>query len=238
MISKEDFEKLKAKEKILKEASNILRVEDKDLPRVIKRFLDEIKEMKSSILKDLNEKILNCKECELFKNRRNAVPGEGNLNAKIMFIGLGPGREEDIQGRPFVGAAGKFLNELLEMVGLKREDVYITNIVKCLPPNNQPSEESIKKCTSLYLDKQIEIIRPKIIVTLGEIATKYILEKFNIKYVSMNYHHGKIYKVRNLNTEIEIVCMFHPASALYNRELRDVIINDWKKWKEERLKEL
>lgn len=223
-MDREKFESLKKKEKILREAASVLRVEDKDLPRVIKRFLSEINEMRN----EFENKIKNCKACELYQYRKNAVPGEGSFNSKIMIIGLGPGKEEDLQGRPFVGRAGMFLNELLEMVGLKREEVYITNVVKCIPPNNMPTENSIKVCTELYLKKQIELINPKIIIALGEIAVRYLLENFtNVKYTSMNDLHGKVFNVNSLKFNFKIVCMFHPASALYNVELKNVIKKDW-----------
>ncbi|MEM5820869.1 MAG: uracil-DNA glycosylase, partial [Candidatus Aenigmatarchaeota archaeon] len=142
-------------------------------------------------------------------------------------IGLGPGKEEDLQGRPFVGAAGKFLNELLEMVGIKREDVYITNVVKCIPPNNKPSDKQIAICTSLYLDNQIELIKPRLIITLGEIATRYIFEKNGKKFVNMGVH-GKVFEFK----KYFVLPMFHPASALYNPNLREIIISDWLKNKD------
>ncbi|MEM4772734.1 MAG: uracil-DNA glycosylase [Nanoarchaeales archaeon] len=182
---------------------------------------------KEKLISEINEKIKICKLCDLYKIRKNAVPGEGNINSKIMLIGLGPGKDEDIQGRPFVGAAGKFLNELLNLVGIKREEVYITNVVKCIPPNNKPNEHQIFICTSNYLDKQIEVIKPRLIITLGEIATKYIFEKNGKKFVNMSVH-GKIFEFKNYF----VLPMFHPASALYNPSLKEKIINDWLKNKE------
>ena len=122
-------------------------------------------------LAEINQEIKKCNSCPLFKGRKQAVPGSGNENADIMFIGEGPGATEDEQGLPFVGAAGKFLEEMLGTIGLKRDDVYITNIVKCRPPGNrdpEPSEKDI--CTKLFLDRQIEEMKPKIIITLGRHA--------------------------------------------------------------------
>lgn len=182
---------------------------------------------KKKIIEEISKKIKICNLCELHKIRKNAVPGEGNVNSKIMIIGLGPGREEDIQGRPFVGAAGKFLNELLSIVGIKREEIYITNVVKCIPPNNKPTEKQVFICTSNYLDKQIEIIKPRLIITLGELATKYIFEKNEKKFVNMSVH-GKIFEFKNYF----VLPMFHPASALYNPKLKETIINDWQKNRE------
>ncbi|MCS7123784.1 MAG: uracil-DNA glycosylase, partial [Candidatus Aenigmarchaeota archaeon] len=179
-------------------------------------------------MKEIEEKIKNCRACELHLYRKNAVPGEGNYKAKIMLVGLGPGKDEDLQGRPFVGKAGKFLDKLLEMVGIKREDVFITNIVKCIPPNNMPTENSIKTCTDFYLKKQIEFINPKIIIALGEIAVKYFVENFlNVKYTNMSDLHGKVFNINNLRFKFKLICMFHPASALYNAELKEVIEKDW-----------
>ncbi|MCD6483037.1 MAG: uracil-DNA glycosylase [Candidatus Aenigmarchaeota archaeon] len=183
---------------------------------------------KQQLMEELEEKIKVCKACSLWQNRTNAVPGEGNLNAKIMLIGLGPGYWEDQKGRPFVGKAGQLLNQLLESVGLKRENVYITNVVKCIPPNNRPTEEQIATCTSLYLKKQIEIISPKIIITLGEIATRWVFLRYGLKYTSMGKLHGKPIKVSNIFGVLTIIPMYHPASALYNPQLKDILFDDWK----------
>jgi len=144
----------------------------------------------------MNEEIKNCKRCNLWKTRNNIVIGEGSLNADIMFIGEAPGYYEDKQGRPFVGKAGKILDELLNSVELKREEIYITNILKCRPPGNRdPLPEEIKACTP-YLDRQIEIIKPKKICTLGNFATNYIFSSFGLKPESIGKIHGKVFKAR------------------------------------------
>jgi len=145
-----------------------------------------------------------------------------------MLVGLGPGREEDKFGRPFVGRAGMFLNELLSLAGLKRSDVYITNVMKCFLPNNQATEQQIKACTP-YLDRQIEIIKPKIIITLGNVATTYIFKKFGLKVESISRVHGKVFEVSTLLGKIKIIPMYHPATALYNPRMKDVLREDWKK---------
>ena len=163
----------------------------------------------------------------MWRKRKNVVFGEGNISSKIMIIGLGPGKEEDKQGRPFVGKAGKFLNDLLSYAGLKREEIYITNIVKCIPPNNMPTKEEIKTCTSLFLDKQIEIINPKIILCLGNIAKDYIFEKFGIENKPMNKVHGKVFRVKGKI----IIPLHHPATALYRPDKKDILIQDWKNLK-------
>jgi len=183
-------------------------------------------------LLELEKQVENCKACDLWKKRKHPVFGEGPENAKVMLIGLGPGYWENQKGRPFVGAAGKFLNELLSLAELKREDVYITNVVKCYLPENKVTEEEVKVCTSLYLDKQIEIIKPKIIITLGNVATEYIFKKFNLPLTSMNKLHGKSFIVSNLFLQAKIIPMYHPAAGLRNPGLRSTIEEDWKIIKE------
>ncbi|MHA1505657.1 MAG: type-4 uracil-DNA glycosylase [Candidatus Asgardarchaeia archaeon] len=179
----------------------------------------------------LNEEVKNCKKCPLWKSRKNAVPGEGNLEPIVMLIGEAPGRQEDIQGRPFVGAAGKLLDENLKKIGISREEVYITNVVKCRPPGNRdPTELEIQIC-SKYLDRQIDLIKPKIIVTLGNHSTKYILEKFGFKHRGISREHGKVYKVDTLYQRFYIMPIYHPAAALYNRGLEGVLEGDFLKLK-------
>lgn len=164
----------------------------------------------------IEKEIKMCKKCPLHKTRKNAVPGEGGNRKKIMFVGEAPGRREDELGRPFVGAAGKFLDELLNSIGLSREDVYITNIVKCRPPGNRdPTELEIKIC-SPYLDRQINILNPRIICPLGRFSTKYILEKYGFEMESISKVQGKIYRA----DKILILPMYHPAAALYHQYLK------------------
>jgi DNA polymerase len=147
------------------------------------------------------------------------VPGEGPTNAQILFVGEAPGYNEDIQGEPFVGRAGMFLNELLKSVQLERGEVFITNIVKCRPPNNRDPEATEIAACKKYLDKQIEILEPKIIVTLG----KHSLNKF-LPGQKIGLHHGKSQVV---DGQI-ILPLYHPAAALHNGSLRNVILNDFK----------
>lgn len=164
--------------------------------------------------------------------RTNAVPGSGNYDAKIMFVGEAPGYWEDQKGLPFVGRAGKVLDELLAEISLKREDVYITNIVKCRPPNNRdPDEDEIKAC-SPYLDRQIDIIRPKVIVPLGRHSMSYLLRKFGFEPEPISRIHGKVFEARTLFGKIIIMPMYHPAVALYRPQLREELRNDFKKLKE------
>jgi len=183
--------------------------------------------------RELEKEIVNCKKCPLYLTRKNAVPGEGDLRSPIMFIGEAPGRNEDIEGRPFVGAAGRLLDSLLESIGLRREKVYITNIVKCRPPNNRdPRPEEIKAC-SPYLDRQIAYIKPKLIVTLGRHSTKYLLEKNGFAFRSILKIHGRIYSIKVGKSVIKLIPTLHPAAALYNPKLLKILKEDFNKIKDE-----
>jgi len=183
---------------------------------------------KSAKLKEVAEKVRKCKKCELWKTRTNAVPGEGNPDAKIMFIGEAPGKNEDLYGIPFCGRAGAVLDQLLSEIGLKREDVFITNVLKCRPPGNRdPKPEEIAAC-SPYLDEQIKIINPKIIVTLGNYATSYILNKFGFKAENISKVRGKVFKVTTLLTALKIIPTYHPATSLYRPPLRENLREDFK----------
>jgi uracil-DNA glycosylase family 4 len=181
----------------------------------------------------LIEEIMNCRKCPLYKYRKNPVPGEGRRDAEIMFVGEAPGAREDETGRPFVGAAGKLLTELIEgVLGIKRSDVYITNIVKCRPPNNRdPTEEEIAAC-SPYLLRQIRLIKPKIIVALGRYSAKFLFEKAGIKWRNMRVMHGKIYDAVVEGLKVKIMATYHPAAALYYPKLRPELEYDFKKLKD------
>jgi DNA polymerase len=158
--------------------------------------------------------------------------GEGNEHAQVMFIGEAPGYYEDVEGRPFVGAAGRFLNELLSEANLKRTDVFITNILKCRPPNNrEPLPEEIEKCTP-WLEEQIRAVRPKVIVTLGNYAGNFIFSRAGLEFYGITRHHGKPHEVSLLGINIRVYPTFHPASALYHGEYRTLLIKDFKKLKE------
>lgn len=179
------------------------------------------------IIEEINKEIRKCKKCRLYLSRKKPVPGEGNINASIMLIGEAPGYFEDLQGKPFVGQAGKILDELLSIANLNRERVFITNIVKCRPPNNRiPKNDEINSCKK-YLEKQIEIINPKVIITLGNISTKYIFNKFRLKLKSMSNIHGKIFDVTEY--KIKIIPLYHPAAALYNPKIEKIMKDDWRK---------
>ena len=173
-----------------------------------------------SELTELYKEIRACRKCILSQGRTNAVPGEGPEHADILFIGEGPGFHEDRQGRPFVGAAGKYLEELLERIGLKREEVYIANVVKCRPPGNRdPLPEEIEACRP-YLDKQIDLIRPRLIITLGRFSMHRYFPGASITRI-----HGQPKRVGNMI----YYPMFHPAAALHQPKWRNVVDEDFLK---------
>ena len=186
---------------------------------------------KKTLMHGIEEKIRNCQKCPLGKLRTNAVPGSGNYGARVMFVGEAPGYWENKKGLPFVGRAGKVLDELLEEIGLNRDEVYITNIVKCRPPENRdPTEDEIKAC-SPYLDRQIDIIRPKVIVPLGRHSMGYILRKFGFEPGPISKIHGKTFEAHTLFGKIVIMPMYHPAAALYKPPLREELRRDFAKLK-------
>jgi DNA polymerase len=161
---------------------------------------------------------------ELAKQATQLVIGDGNLNADIVFIGEAPGKNEDLQGLPFVGAAGKFLNEMLAAAGLDRSDVFITNIVKYRPPNNRDPLPSEKAAFWPYLLKQLQIIDPKVVITLGRHSMEYFLPDAKIGEV-----HGQPKRIGFGDHKIVIMPLFHPAAALYNGSLRQTLIDDFLK---------
>lgn len=187
---------------------------------------------KEEKMRKLEERIRACRKCPLGELRTNAVPGSGSYDAEIMFVGEAPGYWEDQKGLPFVGRAGKLLDELLAEIGLRREDVYITNIVKCRPPENRdPTEEEIRAC-SPYLDMQIDIIRPKVIVPLGRHSMGYIMKKFGFQPEPISKIHGKVFEARTLFGRIVIMPTYHPAAALYKPPLREELRADFRRLKE------
>ena len=170
-----------------------------------------------SELKALAAEVAQCTQCLLHRGRNRTVPGEGPEKAEIMFIGEAPGFHEDQQGRPFVGAAGKFLEELLGSIGLTREDVFIANVIKCRPPGNRdPLPEEIEACRP-FLDRQIELIQPKLVVTLGRFSMARAFPKARISRI-----HGQPRKVGG----VLYYPMYHPAAALHQPSLRSVIGED------------
>lgn len=176
-------------------------------------------------LEDVRREAERCIRCDLHKTRTNVVFGEGKEDADIMFIGEGPGYWEDQKGRPFVGDAGKILTQLIESLGLSREDVYITNVVKCRPPGNRtPTDDEARSC-AWFLDRQIELIDPKLIVCLGRTAAQRILGR----PVSMNREHGNL--VEHHGRKVFIT--YHPAACLYGKGVREKIEEDFGKLRDE-----
>lgn len=159
---------------------------------------------------------------ELAASATRLVIGDGNLDAEIVFIGEAPGKNEDEQGLPFVGAAGKFLNEMLAQAGLVRGDVYITNIVKYRPPNNRDPLPEEKKAFWPYLVRQLDIINPKVIVTLGRHSMEYFLPDAKISLI-----HGEAKRITFGDRKLVIVPLYHPAAALYNGGMRQTLIDDF-----------
>ena len=169
------------------------------------------------------------KNTEICRNCKNVVIGKGNLKASILFVGESPGRNEDEQGLPFVGAAGKNLDKLLGEVGLNLNEIYVTNILKCRPPENRnPSKEEIEAHTP-WLKKQIREMKPKVICSLGNYATKFFLSGGNVSLIDkqegITKLHGKPLNINFNNLQIKLIPLFHPAAIIYNRKL----LGEWEK---------
>jgi len=180
---------------------------------------------KQEQLKNLNDRMMKCSQCALRSGCTQVVPGEGSADAEIMFIGEGPGQKEDELGRPFVGAAGKFLDEMLGIINLKRKDVYIANVVKCRPPQNRdPLPEEAAECWP-WLIEQIRIIQPKLIVTLGRHSMERFLPNQKISQI-----HGRAMRreIDDIGKQV-FYTLYHPAAALYNGSMRELLIKDFKR---------
>lgn len=191
---------------------------------------------KQAQLDKVQQKIKDELVCPLKDAATNLVFGKGNPDAQILFIGEAPGHKEDLQGIPFVGAAGKELDKLLYSIGLTIDDVYIANILKYRPPNNRdPTDEDIARHTP-YLVEQIKIIKPKVIVTLGNFATKFVLAGFDIAKMKdipgMTQVHGKARQINVDGLKLTVMPIFHPAAMLYKPPLRKVLEEDFQKIKE------
>ncbi len=179
---------------------------------------EEKKQLAEATMAQIANEVAICQRCLLHHSRKLSVPGEGPVNAEIMFIGEGPGFHENEQGRPFVGAAGKYLEELLEKIKFRREDVFIGNVVKCRPPNNRdPLPDELTACSD-YLERQIQVISPKVIVTLGRYSMARFLPNAKISDV-----HGQSYRIKGHL----VVPMFHPAAALHQPSLKISIERDF-----------
>ena len=193
------------------------------------------KEEKRKLMSAIKDEILNLTTSPLYdervKNKAFPVIGEGSHDAQIFFIGEAPGKNEAKTGRPFCGASGKMLDKLLAGVNLNREEVYITNIVKDRPPENRdPSPEEIE-IYGPFLDRQIEIIQPKIIATLGRYAMNYVLGRFGLEHKirPIGQNHGKVIKANFSYGVVKIIPLYHPAAALYNGSMRGILEEDFKR---------
>lgn len=179
---------------------------------------------KSSSFLSLKESILHCQKCPLFQERKNAVPGEGSLEAELFFVGEAPGHDEDVRGQPFVGRAGQLLTKIINAMGFQRQEVYITNVIKCRPPQNRtPYKKEIEQCAP-YLLEQIEMINPKVIVTLGKVAADFFIESD----LSMSLLRGNFYEFK----KIRVMPTFHPSYIIRNegnREIKKMVWEDMKK---------
>jgi DNA polymerase len=179
---------------------------------------------KEPVYSSLTERILGCQKCPLWRGRTHAVPGEGNIKTELMFVGEAPGRDEDIKGRPFVGKAGQLLTKIIEAMHFKREDVYITNVVKCRPPENRtPQRQEVEACRN-YLQEQLEMIKPKVVVALGKVAADFFIES----RAGMTALRGNFYQVG----AIQVMPTFHPSYLVRNegnKILKRMVWDDMKK---------
>lgn len=175
----------------------------------------------------IRAEISSCSRCPLYRSRTKVVPGEGNLYSNIMLLGEAPGRAEDEEGRPFVGAAGRLLSKLIEETGLRREDLFITNVVKCRPPGNrEPKLDEIAAC-SYFTDRIIALVNPSAIVALGNFAGYYLFEvKGGSKWMGVVRMRGKAYKLSIMGARRVLIATYHPAAALYNPQLYGTLRED------------
>lgn len=189
---------------------------------------------KTDELKKIRDEIIVLKQSPLYayrtENKFFPVIGEGSHEAKIMFVGEAPGENEAKTARPFCGASGKFLDELLASIGVERKSVYVTNLVKDRPPGNRDPEPPEISLYGPFLDRQIEIIQPKVIATLGRHSMKYIFEKYGLSAAlsSVSKIHGNAYTGKAPYGDVTVIALYHPAAALYNGSLRDVMKEDFK----------
>jgi len=175
---------------------------------------------KAAVLNSISEKIANCRRCNLWKETTHSVPGEGNPSSKVVFIGEGPGYNEDKLGRPFVGRAGKLLDKVLLSIGILREDVFITNIIKHRPPENRDPESGEITACKIWLDQQLEVIKPKVIITLG----RYSLERY-IPKAKITALHGRPTLVKSQ----VVIPMYHPAAALRSTVILESFKQDFQR---------
>jgi len=181
---------------------------------------------KEEMLEAIARQIHLCRHCGLCDNRLNTVPGEGDPESPVVFVGEAPGREEDEQGRPFVGSAGKLLDRLLEEAGLGREKVYIANILKCRPPGNRrPKSEEMRACAQ-HLEAQLQVISPVIVAPMGNSAVGHMMKKYGLKRGRIGRVHGEVLPVEASWGRVCLFPLYHPAAVLYNRRLQQELKKD------------
>ncbi len=179
--------------------------------------------------RSLVERIRECTLCRLHSTRRNPVPGEGPVPSRVMLVGEAPGRMEDLEGRPFVGQAGRLLDKLLGLAGLSRGMVYITNVVKCRPPGNRdPRQDEIQACNP-YLRRQIQLVEPEVIVALGRIAGATLYSMAGLRWRGIRAERGRQREATIADRRVVLYPTFHPAAALYNREVLPLLEEDFRR---------
>ncbi|MBD3171329.1 uracil-DNA glycosylase [Candidatus Bathyarchaeota archaeon] len=184
---------------------------------------------KKKKMDEIKKETQTCRECSLGGKRENIVVGSGNLDARIVLIGEAPGRKEDTTGLPFVGQAGKLLDELLENAGLNREDIFIGNILKCRPPGNRrPRKAEVESCEP-YLIRQLEIIEPSVIAPMGNSSVTYFQKRYGLNNQSIGEVHGEVYLIKTSWENVKLIPLYHPAAAIYRRNLLGTLKEDMKK---------
>lgn len=173
-------------------------------------------------MRSVKDEVVECERCSLVETRKMPVVGEGSHEADIVFVGEAPGANEDETGHPFCGRSGKILTELIESVGLSRDDVYITNVLKCRPPNNRdPQKDEVVACTP-YLQRQIEVVDPEVICPLGRHAMYYVMDAYGLERSSISQARGQVFEA-----EVTIIPFYHPAVALYSSSKKPELIEDF-----------
>lgn len=194
---------------------------------VLPIFARTISPMKRKVLKDLEDEIISCARCRLAASRQHAVPGEGPEMATVLLIGEAPGREEDRAGRPFVGRAGAILTSLLSIAGLGRDGVYITSVIKCRPPDNRmPKRDEITTCCP-YLERQIALIKPQVIVPMGRVATIAVSIVLGVDIKPIGNAHGKAVTATVPWGEVIVLPTYHPAAMTHNPRMREPLERDF-----------
>lgn len=180
-------------------------------------------------MKELVQEAESCLDCDLSKKKNKVVIGAGDLDADIVLVGEAPGKKEDETGLPFVGSAGKILDDILINAGLSRDKVFITNILKCRPPNNRrPKKNEIDSCENILM-KQLKLIKPKVVAPMGNSSLSFFQDKYDLEKCSIGDVHGTVYEVETSWSHIKIIPLYHPAAAIYRRPLLDKLREDMNK---------